>query len=683
VNLLSDIVNSDGTTICKEYITFPTSDIPPHHPERRTTLLWPRQGKPSARSFPYWKLHIFTLANSDQQGKLRKRLGPWFTKDLSLDNKWSSYYHPTTGLYINDNEHFRIYKARSVKRCTGVFSISDQITEFPPTDAFPIKTSVSGSTAKITVSSFATSNHTTNTTSPSDFNSYIDSRPQWEQRLLSMWWTVELPDLLQFLRHEAQIIMVSDGGCKPPKGSYGGVIGTSTKSQKATIEGFVKGGYSTLTSFRCEAYGMLASFLFMKTMCQHFKVQGQQRLINYFCDGQSLLKRISYSRFNKLKHKDTLKEDFDIELQILQEIHSLEKLGFRITIHFVKGHQKISEDSPVSAVYNQVADQLASQNLHSHNTWLPYDLLPTMKVITTYNKVLITGSIKSTVRNMVLFPSFYDTTCKHISNSKKLTSTLWWAIPKKTLPRFSRSDRFRIIKFNFELLHTKVSEHKIDPEVSPICPHCNNHPETADHVVTCIKYQVPRQVMLDNLFKRMQSSMKNNAINECIYTAVCAHINGTVCPDITSFIDKPSEYLTDAYKQQTAIGWSNFCKGRWSSLWEPLFNHEIRKYPNQSKLTAQKWACDIQFDIWSGMLECWSTRNGLIHGNLTHQQQTYKRHKLLKEVNTYIQKHMKDQVTISISTFENKPLSWIVNWLRHQRGKDLLEQSQNSVVSLP
>jgi hypothetical protein len=62
VNLLSDIVTADGSKICIEYLAYSPNDSSPSHPERTSNLHWPRQGKPSLRSFPYWKFHILTLA---------------------------------------------------------------------------------------------------------------------------------------------------------------------------------------------------------------------------------------------------------------------------------------------------------------------------------------------------------------------------------------------------------------------------------------------------------------------------------------------------------------------------------------------------------------------------------------------------------------------------------------------
>jgi hypothetical protein len=552
VNLLSDIVTADGTKICKEYLTHPTQDSIPCHPERKTNLQWPRQGKPSQRSFPYWKFHILNLANSDQQGKLRKHLGHW-NPVISNDNSWQYYYHPTGGLFFQDTQKFRVYEPTSRHRSSTDYQRTSTLLDILPNGSIPISIRSNSHTIRIPNPTCQTPVASVSPP-PRDFNSYLDSLDTWAQRLLSMWWSVDLPELVPFLQHEQTIIIVSDGGCKPPKGSYGGVIGCTSKTQKATIEGFVKGGYTPLTSFRCEAYGMLSSLLFFKHLCRFFRIRGLQRQITYFCDGQSLLNRISNNRYKTLSNKDVLKEDFDLELQILHEIKDIENIGFKLSIHFVRGHQKISDESTPSAVFNQAADTLASRNLHAHNTWLPFDLLPTMKVIITYNKVLITGSIKKVIRNMVLFPGLYNDTQKQMPSAASLVKNIWWDIPRKTLLRFSRSDRFRIIKFNYGLLYTKSMEHKLDPNVSPTCPHCQTQPESVNHVLQCNHYQSQRQNFLDNLLKQMKSTLKNNAINECIYVGICSYINNTPCPDITSFIDDPSDYLTDAYLQQKKNG---------------------------------------------------------------------------------------------------------------------------------
>jgi hypothetical protein len=683
INLLSDLVTADGTRICSIYLSYPQDDTTPKHPERFTTLLWPIQKRPSERSFCYWKQYILRVANADLQGRIRKPLGKWFPLTHDTDNIWKIYAHPSAGSFLFDpiEKNFTMYSPASTRRATGKYICTSTTTSLLPPGCSP----TSGVITQNTITLLQIPKFTVITSPKTTFESfdvYLDSLQQWEQRLLSMWWSVDKPELLYFLQHESTLVLVSDGGCKTQKGSYGAVLGTSNKETKATVEGFVKGGYSPLTSFRCEAYGMLSSFLFFKHLCLFYKIKGLNRHIDYYCDGLSLLNRISHDRFRRLSNKAVLKEDFDLELQILQEIKELEKLGFKITISFVRGHQTISEQSSPQAVFNEVADNLASRNLHSHNTWLPFDLLPTMRVIITFNKVLLTGSIRQSIRKHVLFPGLYKETQKLIPTSKHLASNLWWEVQKKTLLRFARSDRYRIIKFNFNILHTKKMEHLYDKNISDTCPLCSIESESSTHLLLCNKLSAQRQKMLDQIHRTMNRSLKHNALNECIYVALGAFLNGNSIPEIQSFIDEPSEYLIEAYQQQTSIGWEQLCKGRWSSLWEPIFNHEIQATTTKRKLTAIKWASDIQFDIWSGFLDCWETRNSHIHGSVPRHQQNFRRQCIMKEINNYIQTHMADQQDIAISIFENKTLSWIVDWLRHQRGKNIEESHSNSVVSL-
>jgi hypothetical protein len=221
------------------------------------------------------------------------------------------------------------------------------------------------------------------------------------------------------------MIDVSDGGCKSPKGSYGVVIGNTDKIQKATLEGFAKGPPTAMISFLCESYGMLSSFLYMKHLFNYYKIRGNQREIVFYCDGQSLLRRIFSHRFKDLKIKDLLRDDIDMEQQILHEIEVLESMGFSISIHFVRGHQKLSLNSSAAEAFNHVADNLESRNLHRHNCCLPYDLLPTMQVIVEFNKLLMSGKIWKNIKKMVLFPILYEETQKQLKHHPFLTSKLW------------------------------------------------------------------------------------------------------------------------------------------------------------------------------------------------------------------------------------------------------------------
>jgi hypothetical protein len=677
VNTLSELTDPEGRRISDIYLKYPSDESVPLHPDRTTKLAWPRQGKPSQRSFCYWRSFITNIANCDSLGRLQKPLGPWLSTS-SNDSSWNSYSNQNNLFVRYQTTSYIKYILSSEKRGQSHFTRTDQTVQDIPSDCFPVQTQSNGISLVVRTESIPRLEPKQMPTYET-FDEYLNCIPPWEERLLSSWWSVDTPDITKFLYHENTFLVVSDGGCKSTKGSYGVVLGTLNNVQKATATGTVKGSPIGITSFRCEAYGMLTSFVFIRNLCQYFKVKGKNRSIQYYCDGYSLLQRISTNRYKHLKNKDLLKDDLDLELQILSEIRRLETMGFHLTISFVRGHQAITPESSPQQIFNHVADELATTTLKLRRNCLPYDLLPTMSVIVEFNKLLLSGKIRHTVQHLALFPKFCNATNQQMKQTIH-PSKLWWTVAGKTLLRFSRSDRFRLVKFNFNLLNTKTNEHKCDPNIPPICPNCGTENESCRHLLQCKCLHSQRQELLDKLFKTLQASLKNHVISTCIYAAVGAVINDTAIPTLESLHLNSSAYLEEAYHHQCLIGWDQFCRGRWSIYWEALLNHELH-ISSQAKGTktmgSEKWASNVLHDIWTGILECWEQRNKLIYGTMPFKQQMYIRSQIMKEVNEHIQKNKLDDPSRSMDDFRKKTIPWIVKWLRHQRGKRSMDQSDN------
>jgi hypothetical protein len=674
------MTDPEGKQLCSIYLVFPSEDKTPVNPYRRTRLNWPKQGRPSPRSFCYWKKFVLSVANADPRGRLYKALGTWIDNKSLEDNQWR-YYLSNDILYVWDECYnvLTTYSQSGNTRIASQFIPTTTHATSIPKNSCPVAATRRSNGYNVVIHNVFKSGIEPNKIRVS-FDDYLDSLPQWEDRLLSNWRSVPQAELIQFLTTEKKIIAVSDGGCKDMKGSYGVVIGTEDKKEIGTVEGIVKGSPASITSFRCEAYGMLTTFVFIKRLCQFYRIKGNNRPIQYYCDGQSLLTRISSNRYKRMRNKDLIREDLDLELQILSEIKTLEGLGFEVTINFIRGHQELTENSPASQVFNHVADNLASRNLTMHNSCLPYDLLPTMEVIIDFNKLLLSTKVKETITNAVLFPPLYQENVKHAGNPK-LVSQIWWKIVHKTLHKFSRSDRFRLIKFNYDILHTKAREKVYDDEVSDKCPNCLITKEDSIHILQCPELANQRQSMLTRLHKTMQTYLKDNPLAECIYKAIGAVVNREPIPSLESMNLDTSQYLEEAYGEQCKLGWEQFCKGRWSKLWEPLISFELRKAHQadnkRRQILAETWSSNVLFEIWTGVLECWEQRNAVVHGKMPYLQQVYIRTQLMKEVNSYIQRNTYSHTSVSINDFQKKPLPWIVQWLRHQRGKQIDSSSPN------
>jgi hypothetical protein len=125
----------------------------------------------------------------------------------------------------------------------------------------------------------------------------------------------------------------------------------------------------------------------------YLNIGGHNQIIQFFCDGKSVLDRIIHHQVHGIKAKDYLLLDMDVESQIHLEINELKTMGINIKFNFVKGHQKIVESSPVQVIFNDMADNLASQQLQQReNSCVPHDILPSMRAYMEFKTEIILGN---------------------------------------------------------------------------------------------------------------------------------------------------------------------------------------------------------------------------------------------------------------------------------------------------
>jgi hypothetical protein len=278
VLVLSDILNADGTQIIPIYLTFPTSEAPPSHPERESLRQLPNQGKASERRFTYWKIYVMKVANCDARGRVNKRLVNWTIPSNRSNNKWYSYMDTTNVFIYNASKaEFDISSPTTNRRSSGTYQVKNTSTRDIPSNSYPITVTHDRNLIKIMHVCSKVSVTPSRIPTAQTFEQYLDKQQLWEQRLLSMWWTVHLDDLKAYLRDTDEIIMVSDGGMISSKGSYGVVFGTRSDHIIGSVEGSTKESPLTISSFRSEAYGMLSSFIFIKHLYLYLGINGGNR----------------------------------------------------------------------------------------------------------------------------------------------------------------------------------------------------------------------------------------------------------------------------------------------------------------------------------------------------------------------------------------------------------------------
>ena len=108
---------------------------------------------------------------------------------------------------------------------------------------------------------------------------YITTLPEWERTLLAEnWETASYKGLCaELMDAQGTIIIVSDGGQKGDRGTFGWVIGTK---HEILWEGRGAACGQPMTPHRAEAYGKLSWICFLKHFIEFFNIQATCKVIS-------------------------------------------------------------------------------------------------------------------------------------------------------------------------------------------------------------------------------------------------------------------------------------------------------------------------------------------------------------------------------------------------------------------
>jgi hypothetical protein len=96
-------------------------------------------------------------------------------------------------------------------------------------------------------------------------------------------------------------------------------------------------------------------------------------------------------------------------------------------------------------------------------------------------------------------------------------------------------------------------------------------------------------------------------------------------PDMAELIPEASRALHQAVREQNAIGWEHWFKGRLTMTWGTLYNHDLRTTNHGMRnQTAEKWSKNLISMTWDFMLESWTIRNEIEHSTEGDQTQNIK-----------------------------------------------------------
>ena len=338
----------------------------------RDNRLWPKQEKPNTKAWSVWRKYISRCYLADESStrknhdnlRLATPLGAWL-QDRPDHRQWDYYINPISLTIYQPN----INTIKVLSPCRNTRTKLEYIptghTTYCPSSAIPIKCVQHNKQLKSLVvhkrdiptnpSRHYHTNHT--------FKHYLSKLEPWEQELLH---NIHFQCTIEEFQtvSTTPIIVTSNGSVANEQGSFGWVIATTNGTILATGSG-IAFGYK-ITSFRSEAYGILAPLrLLYHHQCFHHSTHNQ-RPITWYCDSESLLKRIHSNLQDTINPNRYKLADNDLEIAI---ITTIPMVCTNMNRHHIRSHQNDHiplHRLPLPQRLNRMADSLAA-DIHNVN----------------------------------------------------------------------------------------------------------------------------------------------------------------------------------------------------------------------------------------------------------------------------------------------------------------------------
>ena len=162
-------------------------------------------------------------------------------------------------------------------------------------------------------------------TPPTTFEEFVENLPDWQKDMLANHTIINENELKKTLK--TSCITVNDGGANKQNniGSFGWVLANTT--QIVAKGGGITRGFP-ISSFRSEAYGRMASLLFIINYSKYNNITYRTLQIDNYCDNIGLLLR--QQAFNSASENSPsifLKNDIDTTITLQQIEKQLSEVG--------------------------------------------------------------------------------------------------------------------------------------------------------------------------------------------------------------------------------------------------------------------------------------------------------------------------------------------------------------------
>jgi hypothetical protein len=638
--------------------------------ERRSSLHWPVASRPHRDLLPTWQRFLATLTVSGRT--LKSPLGPWFA-GVSCHNCWNFKLDPMDGLWRYDPlsqsyaellpsasrslPHRRVfYHSQFVdllslepaaaladwrfaditekghhQRTTAFLTVTAAVgggtlyqepaLESPPTaDALPI--------ASVSYCLFyAHLRHMdhlrlrqlglwANSLSSADF--------EHPYSLLS---DCLIPSELAVAHIVAlwaanDLFCVSDGSYDPKlgKGSHAWVMTNAVGAYRLDGAGPADGDPRSMSSFRPELQGLLASVIMLATIEATFSLPNDCR-VTLVCDNESAIQVLSQIAANRFYIVEPSQTDVDLLLEIQGEIH---RSNMTYLFVWIRGHQddtEAEEDLPFLSRLNIDCDRRAKLFLKTNlSPSPPPAILSFERWGAIWGGQKITANLKQAVIEHYTANASTTYIRRKFSWSFSQCGRISWVSMNHAKSKLSMARNTFVTKVLYDKLPVAERLNFFDPDEPPICRSCNLCPETQQHLYQCTSLLSQRHreacwtLHANNILKVGHTS-------RIIMDAVDANIRSFLCltprsiPWQTSQGNRSVFAATQrAVADQSQIGWDKFLFGFVSTKWEAaqrIYRGVSGDFPRRPLRT---WTEGLLTSLWEFSHAVWAQRNEVKHG---------------------------------------------------------------------
>jgi hypothetical protein len=379
--------------------------------------------------------------------------------------------------------------------------------------------------------------------------------------------------LYEMIKSTTRVLIATDGGAIPYKGSIGFVIADTEGTILVKCYGQPSG--NDPLSFRSEICAFLAAARFITYLVLYYDEKLQcdeptRSKIQIYTDSLSMITKLkAYDKYPTAPLTTVLDSEWDV----LSALHkALQWFPRYPKINWVKSHQDDQiydkTEMPLDAYLNSEADELATTGLKRLQKKQKVPLDPDTIVQFHIEGRTITRDFKKTVREIIQLPTLRQFYCERFNWSKYTFDRIDWEIFRPVYKRHIATKGIQWMhKFCIMKLPTGERVHKRDHFHDKRCASCWHSEEDDDHLFRCIKRRRYRNKIIKQI-----NIMRNNVdptLCDILQEGLMTYFKGE---SVTTAMRRIQQAGHERYEllieEQLLIGWDNILRGKFSKQWK-------------------------------------------------------------------------------------------------------------------